>query len=356
MNVAGWVWVATLLGLTALFVVDLAVVGRRPHEPSVRESTAWIGVYVALAVLFGIGIWLASGVDYAGQFAAGWFTEYSLSVDNLFVFMIIMSRFAVPRLYHQRVLFVGILLALAMRGVFITAGAALIHQFAFVFYIFGAFLLYTAWRLARHGVSSESDYTESILVRWSRRVLPMTNSYDSSRVVTRRGGRLVFTPLMVVMIAIGTTDVVFALDSIPAIFGLTTEAYLVFTANVFALMGLRQLYFLLGDLLRRLTYLSAGLSVVLGFIGIKLLLQALHANNLPFINGGQPLTAVPTVPIWLSLAIIFGTLGTATACSLQRREAGHRGGAGQSGGAGPNGRAERNGRVPMRRVDADAHH
>ncbi|MGE5828207.1 MAG: TerC family protein [Micromonosporaceae bacterium] len=296
MDVAGWVWAATMLGLSGLLLVDLLIIGRRPHEPSVRECTLWVCFYVALAALFGLGIWATTGPDYAGQFAAGWLTEYSLSVDNLFVFVIIMSRFAVPRAQQQRVLFIGIVLALIMRGAFIAAGAALVREFVWVFYIFGVFLLITAARLIGHGDDDETDFKENVLIRASR--------------------KLGLAPLLVVMVAIGTTDLIFALDSIPAIFGLTKEPYLVFAANVFALMGLRQLYFLLGGLLRRLTYLSVGLAIVLGFIGVKLVMEALHLNNVPFINGGRPLEWVPEIPIWLSLTIIIATLAITTVWSL----------------------------------------
>ncbi len=317
MDVTGWVWTATLVGLTGLLVVDLLIIGRRPHEPSIRESTIWVSLYVGLAILFGLGIYLTSEPEYAGQFVAGWITEYSLSVDNLFIFVIIMSRFAVPRQYQQKVLLIGIFLALVMRGAFIAAGAALVREFVWVFYIFGAFLLYTAIRLFRHGEGDPSDFRENVLIRWSRKVLPISKEYNGTRLTTRTSvGRLIFTPLLVVMIAIGTTDLIFALDSIPAIFGLTQEPYLVFTANVFALMGLRQLYFLLGGLLDRLTYLSVGLAVVLGFIGVKLVLEALHGNNVPFINGGQPMDGIPEIPIWLSLTVIVLTLTVTTIWSL----------------------------------------
>jgi len=215
------------------------------------------------------------------------------------------------------VLLIGIVLALVMRGAFIAAGAALVNEFVWVFYIFGVFLLYTAVRLFRHGEDDPTDFKENALVRWSRKVLPISKDYDRSRVTTRNSaGRLIFTPLLIVMIAIGTTDLIFALDSIPAIFGLTQEPYLVFTANVFALMGLRQLYFLLGGLLDRLIYLSIGLAMVLGFIGVKLVMEALHGNNVPFINGGQPLTGVPEIPIWLSLTVIVSTLAVTTILSL----------------------------------------
>ncbi len=318
MNVPVWVWVATLVGVGVALTIDLLIVGRRPHEPTMAESSLWVAVYVSLAVVFGLGVWLFAGPDYGAQFAAGWVTEYSLSVDNLFVFVIIMARFGVPRPYQQKVLLTGIVVALVMRGAFIAAGVALIHQFVWVFYLFGAFLLYTAARLVRGPVGGEVAYHENRIIRWSRAVLPIADSYDGARLTTTVGDRrrFAFTPLLVVMIAIGTTDLVFALDSIPAIFGLTTEGYLVFTANVFALMGLRQLYFLLGGLLDRLKYLSVGLSIVLAFIGVKLVAEALHSNNVPFINGGEPVGWAPHIPIWLSLAVILVTLVVTTVASL----------------------------------------
>ncbi|SCF42351.1 TerC family protein [Micromonospora mirobrigensis] len=318
MNVSGMVWAGTLVALTAVLVVDLLIIGRRPHEPSVRESSLWVGFYVGLALLFGAGLWLFYDGSVAGQFYTGWLTEYSLSVDNLFVFVIIMARFAVPRQYQQKVLLIGIVLALVMRGGFIAAGAALISQFSWVFYIFGAFLIYTAVNLARQGEPDEDEFTENLLIRWSRKALPLSKSFDGAKLTTHEAGKRLFTPMLIVMIAIGTTDLIFALDSIPAIFGITQEPYLVFTANVFALMGLRQLYFLLGGLLDRLIYLSYGLAVVLGFIGVKLVLEALADNNLPFINGGEHVGWAPHIPIWLSLLIILGTLLIATVASLAK--------------------------------------
>ncbi|MGN9764976.1 TerC family protein [Micromonospora sp. SD12] len=317
MDVSGLVWAGTLVALTGILLVDLLIIGRRPHEPSVRESSLWVGFYVALALVFGAGLWLTSGASAAGQFYTGWLTEYSLSVDNLFVFVIIMARFGVPRQYQQKVLLIGIVLALVMRGGFIAAGAALISQFSFVFYIFGAFLIYTAINLARQGEPDGEEFSENALIRWSRKALPISRDYDGARMTTHTvKGKRIFTPMLIVMIAIGTTDLIFALDSIPAIFGITQEPYLVFTANVFALMGLRQLYFLLGGLLNRLIYLSYGLAVVLGFIGVKLVLEALADNKLPFINGGEHVSWAPHIPIWLSLTIILGTLAVATAASL----------------------------------------
>ena len=319
LTLSSWVWIATLVALVAVLAVDLLIIGRRPHEPSMKESGAWVAFYVGLAVLFGIGVWVLAGGRYAGEFYTGWLTEYSLSVDNLFVFVIIMARFAVPRRFQQKVLLIGIVLALIMRGLFIAAGAALIAQFSWVFYIFGAFLVYTAVTLAKEGKADEADFKENLLIRWAKRALPVSSSFGNGRltVVTSAGKRL-FTPMLIVMIALGTTDLLFALDSIPAIFGITKEPYLVFTANVFALMGLRQLYFLLGGLLERLVFLNYGLAAVLAFIGAKLFLEALHTNSLPFINGGHEVHWAPEIPIWLSLLIILGTLGVATAASLMK--------------------------------------
>jgi len=317
LNISAWVWIVTLVAVLAVLAVDLLIVGRRPHEPSMKESGGWVAFYVALALAFGAGIWIFAGGQPAAEFYTGWLTEYSLSVDNLFIFMIIMARFAVPRRLQQKVLLIGIVLALLMRGAFIAAGAALISQFSWVFYIFGAFLVYTAISLLKEGENDEDDFKENVLVRWAKRALPVSSAFGDGRmtVVTETGKRL-FTPMLIVMIAIGTTDLLFALDSIPAIFGITKEPYLVFTANVFALMGLRQLFFLLGGLLERLVYLNYGLSAVLAFIGVKLFLEALHTNTIPFINGGHGVHWAPEIPIWLSLLIIIGTLGIATAVSL----------------------------------------
>jgi tellurite resistance protein TerC len=311
------VWAATLIALVLLLALDLLIIGRRPHEPTLRESALWVTFYLILAAAFGLGVLVCSGPQYGGEFFAGWLTEYSLSVDNLFVFVVIMTRFLVPRALQQKALLIGIVLALVMRGGFIAAGAAAIDSFGWIFYFFGAFLVYTAIAMARQRTGSgESEFTENSVIRFARRVLPVTGDYVRGRLVVPEGGRLRVTPLFIVMIALGTTDLIFAFDSIPAIFGLTEEAYLVFTANVFALMGLRQLYFLLGGLLDRLAYLSAGLAVVLGFIGVKLILEALHDNHLPFINGGKPISWAPHIPIWVSLLVIVGTLAVTTVASL----------------------------------------
>ncbi|HLL68526.1 MAG TPA: TerC family protein [Micromonosporaceae bacterium] len=318
MDVPGWVWTATLVGLTALLLFDLVVVARRPHEPSMRESTTWVVFYVTLAIAFGVIIFFTDGPGYSGQFFAGWLTEYSLSIDNLFVFVIIMARFKVPREFQQKALLIGIVLALLMRGAFIAVGAAAIGRFGWIFYLFGFFLVYTAIKLMRTGETDETDFKENVLIRWSRRVLPIAPDYDHSEMVIRRNGKTLLSPMVIVLVAIGTTDLIFALDSIPAIFGLTKEPYLVFTANVFALMGLRQLYFLIGGLLNRLVYLSIGLALVLGFIGVKLILEALHGNNVPFINGGDPVKWAPEISITVSLSVILGTLAITTIASLLR--------------------------------------
>jgi tellurite resistance protein TerC len=317
LNVSAWVWIATLVALVAVLAVDLLIIGRRPHEPTMRESTTWVVFYVTLAVAFGLGVWLVSGGRAAGEFYTGWLTEYSLSVDNLFVFVIIMARFAVPRRFQQKVLLIGIVLALLMRGAFIAAGAALISQFSWVFYLFGAFLVYTAVSLVKENGEQE-EFQENILIRWAKRVLPVSSTFGDGRLTVVAKGRRLFTPMLIVMIAIGTTDLLFALDSIPAIFGITKEPYLVFTANVFALMGLRQLFFLLGNLLERLVFLNLGLAAVLAFIGVKLFLEALHTNTLPFLNGGHGVHWAPEIPIWMSLAVIVGCLGVATVASLAR--------------------------------------
>ena len=310
-----WFEIATFVGLTLLLLADLAIVVRRPHEPSMKEAGLWVGFYITLALIFGVVILAVTNGRYATEFYAGWLTEYSLSVDNLFVFVIIMARFRVPRHLQQEVLMVGIIIALLLRGVFILAGAALIARFTWVFYVFGAFLVYTAVNLVRHRGEAE-EYEENALIRSMRRVLPMTAEFSGARLRVLERGKKVWTPMVVVFLALGTTDLIFALDSIPAIFGLTREPFIVFTANVFALMGLRQLYFLLGGLLKRLVYLSLGLAVILAFIGVKLVLEALHENTLPFINGGEHIEAVPTIPIWLSLSIILGVLLVATVASL----------------------------------------
>jgi tellurite resistance protein TerC len=317
MELPVWFEITTFVGLTVLLLADLAIVARRPHEPSMKEASLWVSFYVGLALIFGVVLLAVTNGRFATEFYAGWLTEYSLSVDNLFVFVIIMARFRVPRHLQQEVLMVGIIIALVLRGLFILAGAAVIARFTWVFYIFGLFLVYTAINLVRHR-DEEDEYEENALIRRIRKVLPMTNEFQGNKLRVTQAGKRLWTPMIVVFLALGTTDLIFALDSIPAIFGLTREPFIVFTANVFALMGLRQLYFLLGGLLKRLVYLSLGLAVILAFIGVKLVLEALHENTLPFINGGEHIESVPTIPIWLSLTIILGVLVVATVASLMK--------------------------------------
>lgn len=322
MQISTELWAATLVVLVLVFVFDFALAARRPHAVSMREASLWTAFYVSAAIAFGLFIAAEFGGTYAGQFYAGWLTEYSLSVDNLFVFVIIMSRFKVPKQNQQFVLLVGIAIALVMRAIFIALGAAAIEQFSWVFYIFGAFLIYTAYHLARHDEEESEEFRENRVIKWVRAILPTTDKYDGARFRTLVDGRKLFTPMLIVMVAIGTTDLLFALDSIPAIFGLTQEPYLVFTANAFALMGLRQLFFLLGGLLDRLVFLSTGLAIVLGFIGVKLILEALHTNELPFINGGHPVEWAPEIPVTVSLGVIVSVLAvTAVASLLHTRRA-----------------------------------
>ena len=278
-DIPTWVWAVTLVLYAALFVLDLAIVGRRPHIPTMAECLRWLGLYVGLAIAFGIGLWAFAGHEIAIEFYAGWITEYSLSVDNLFVFILIMARFYVPRPLQQAVLMYGIVIALVLRAIFIAIGAAVIAQFSWVFYIFGAFLVYTAVKLATHGQDDDEEYHETALVRWLGRVLDTTQEFHGTQLRVLQGGAKVWTPMIVVLLALGTTDLLFALDSIPAIFGLTQSRTSSSRRTCSRCSGLRQLYFLLGGLLERLVYLSIGLSVVLGFIGVKLVLEAMHTTS-----------------------------------------------------------------------------
>ncbi|WP_169165609.1 TerC/Alx family metal homeostasis membrane protein [Cellulomonas taurus] len=320
MDVSPLVWLVSIGAALAILVVDVAVVGRRPHVPSTAECLRYLGVYIGLALVFAGVVALTWGTAPAGEFVAGWLTEYSLSVDNLFVFLLIMTRFAVPRQYQQTALLVGIILALVFRGIFIALGATVIAHFSWVFYLFGLFLVWTAIKVAREGVGDEAgeddDYTPPALVRIVQRVLPTSDRFEGVHLTARENGRRVITPMLLVLIAIGATDLLFAFDSIPAVFGVTREPYLVLMANVFALMGLRQLYFLLGGLLTRLRYLNIGLGVLLGFIGVKLVLQALAENTLPFINGGQEVSWAPEPPTWVSLVVIVLILGVTALTSV----------------------------------------
>ncbi|BBZ31430.1 TerC family protein [Mycolicibacterium confluentis] len=318
MNVSALEWAITLGVTVAVLLFDVVVIGRRPHEPSTRECATYLSIYVGLAILFGIFVWNFHDRQFGLEFFAGWLTEYSLSIDNLFIFIIIMASFKVPKVYQQQALLVGIILALIFRGIFIALGAVAINQFSWIFYIFGAFLVYTAIQLARD--TDHDDDADNRIVKFARNHLKFSENWDGLKLWVKENGSRVMTPMFLVIVALGTTDLLFALDSIPAIYGLTREPYLVFTANVFALMGLRQLYFLLGDLLDRLVYLSQGLAFILLFIGVKLILHALHENELPFINGGEHV-AVPEIPTLWSLGVIILTLFITMILSLLKTRA-----------------------------------
>lgn len=313
----------TTIVLVAIIVLDLLYVTLRPHTPSMKESAAWVGVYTALALVFFGVLWLAHGPADATEFLTGWLTEYSLSIDNLFVFIVILSGFAVPRELQQRVLMLGIIIALVLRGLFIMVGAGIIARFSWVFYLFGAFLLFTAIHQFRSAAAEnkhaakgepEGEQKEGIAQKLARK-LDVVQVYDGLRTRITVDGVKRFTPVLAVLLALGLTDLMFAVDSIPAIFGITQDPFIVLTANLFALMGLRQLYFLLGGLLDRLVHLSYGIAVVLGFIGVKLVLHALSHNELPFINGGHHIP-VPEISTGLSLGVIVGVIGISVATSL----------------------------------------
>ncbi|MBY0178121.1 MULTISPECIES: TerC family protein [Curtobacterium] len=316
MDVPLYVWLITIAGILALLVFDFFSHVRTPHVPHIRESAFWSVVYIALAILFGVGVWVFGGGQAGGEYFAGWLTEKALSVDNLFVFLIIMTTFAVPKEFQQKVLLVGVAIALVARGVFIALGVTIIENFSWVFYLFGILLFWLAWSQAKGGDEHGAEDGDSKLIRLLRRVIPTSDHFDGDRMTTRVNGKRLFTPMLLVMVSIGLTDVLFALDSIPAIFGLTQDAFIVFTANAFSLLGLRQLYFLIAGLLERLIYLGQGLAVILAFIGVKLVFHALHVNEVPFINGGQHVEWAPEIPIWFSLGFILLTITVATVASL----------------------------------------
>lgn len=310
-----WFQTISTAVLVAILLADLLLAVKRPHIPSAKESTAWVAFYAGLALAFAALLWALFGHLRATEFIAGWLTEYSLSIDNLFVFVLIMSRFAVPKIYQQQVLMVGIIMALVLRGLFILVGAALIEQFSWIFYLFGAFLLYTAYHQAFR-TSADEHQTESKLVRLLRKRVHVSDDFDGAKLTTVVNGRRAFTPMLVVFAAIAMTDVMFAFDSIPAIFGITTDPFIVFTANLFALMGLRQLYFLLGGLLDRLEYLKYGISFILAFIGFKLITHAMHVNELPFINGGQHIEWAPNIDSITSLGVIVLSIAVSAVVSV----------------------------------------
>lgn len=316
MDVPTWVWLATVAGIAALLLFDFVFHVRKAHVPTLREAAIWSAIYVGIAIAFGVGILVFAGPTYGGEYFAGYVTEKALSVDNLFVFLIIMSSFLVPREDQQKVLLFGIVFALFARTAFIFVGAALINQFAWVFYLFGLILILTAVNMIKGEMSGGGHGEgENVMVRLARRFLRTSDHYDGDKLFTVENGKRVLTPMLLVMVAIAGTDILFALDSIPAIFGLTQETFIVFTATAFSLMGLRQLYFLIDGLLERLVYLSWGLSAILGFIGVKLILHALHENNLPFVNNGEPI-GVPEISTGLSLSVILGVLVVTVAASL----------------------------------------
>ncbi|WP_370948534.1 TerC family protein [Amycolatopsis sp. cg5] len=304
-----WLWIVTVVGLLALIAVDLVIVDRKPHEVTTKEAAKWVVFYISCALLFFAGLWFFAGHQPAIEFITGYITEYSLSVDNLFIFMIIMASFKVPAIHQHRVLLIGILLALIMRSAFIAIGAALIAQFVWVFFLFGAVLVWTAVSMVR-SKDDEEEYHENALTRWVRKLFPVTDDYHGHKSFVKKDGKRYITPMFVVIVAIGSADLLFAVDSIPAIFGITQEAFLVFTANAFALMGLRQLYFLLGGLVTKLVYLSYGLAIILGFIGAKLFLHALHEYHV-----------VPDwldINNWVSLGVIVVVLTVTTVASLAK--------------------------------------
>jgi TerC family integral membrane protein len=309
MQVPVWVWLATIAVVLCLFAMDFLLVDRRPHAVSVGEAARWVVFYITMAVLFGIGIGYFSGGHEAKQYFAGYVTEYSLSIDNLFVFIVIISAFKVPSAHQHKVLLVGVLGSLILRGALIAAGSAIVSRFEWVFYIFGAFLIATAARLAVPKKTGHEDYREPAGVRVIRRFVPLTDRYHGGSAVVRIKGKRYATPLLLVMAALTFTDLIFAFDSIPAIFGLTDEPYIIFVANAFALMGLRQLYFMVGGLLNRLVYLSHGLAVVLAFIGVKLIFEALADSGVSW---------APHIGIELSLGVIVSILVITTVASLLR--------------------------------------
>jgi tellurite resistance protein TerC len=306
LQISGLTWAVTIGLIVALLALDLALAALRPHRVGFREATAWSVFYILVALAFGAWMWWAHGSEFGTEYLAGYIVEKSLSVDNLFVFVIIMTTFAVPEEHQHKVLTFGIVLALIMRAIFIALGATLLSLFSFMFLIFGLLLIYTAVQLFRHR-DEDPDIEDNAVVKTARRLLPVTDEYVGGKLVTRIDGRRMVTPLMIVLVAIGGIDLLFALDSIPAVFGVTQEAYIVFVANAFALLGLRALFFLVKGLLDRLVYLSTGLSLILAFIGVKLILHWLHVDISP---------AVPEISTPVSLGVIMVVLAVVTVASL----------------------------------------
>jgi tellurite resistance protein TerC len=319
MVVAPWVWQLSIGLITLVILGDLIYQIRKPHEPTFKESAIQSVIYIGLALLFTFLVTEVWGARFGGEYLAGFITEKSLSVDNLFVFLVIFTKFAVPRRLQSQALLIGIVLALILRGIFIAAGAAAIEQFSWVFYIFGLFLLYTAalliWDTLKAG-SHDEKVPGGKATAFIKRHFPTVDEYHGSKLTIVQNGKRFITPLLLVMIAIGMTDLLFALDSIPAVYGLTNEPYIVFMANAFALMGLRQLYFLLSGLMERLKYLGVGLAIILAWIGVKLVIHALHKNELPFLNNGEAIKSIPEISTELSLGFILVTLVVTTVVSL----------------------------------------
>ena len=319
MHVHALAWIILAGIILTMIVVDIVGHVRTPHEPTLKEATWWSVAYIAIALIFGVIVWAVWGPQYGQEYLGGYITEKALSIDNLFVFVIILSSFRVPRKDQQEVLLAGIVIALILRLIFILAGAALIENFSWVFYLFGAWLLWTAIGQVREGAGQDEEdeeYRPPSIVRWVSKIVPVTDGFIGSRMLYRHGGRTYITPMILCVIAVGTADVMFAVDSIPAIYSLTNEAYLVFAANAFSLLGLRQLYFLIDGLLDRIVFLHYGLAAILGFIGFKLINHALHTNELPFTNGGHEVSAIPEPSIAFSLGFIVVTILITVAASL----------------------------------------
>lgn len=316
LNIPVWFEITSLVVLTVILIADLLLILKRPHIPSTKESSLWVAFYVTLALIFAAVLFFIGDSKTSLDFLTGWAMEYSLSIDNLFVFVLIMSQFSVPRRYQQEALMVGIIIALILRAVFILIVGAAVEHLSPIFYLFGAFLVFTAIRQAMPEKHEGDTQTESFIIRMLRRGIDISDSYDGAKIRTVVDGKKMWTPMLIVFVSLGVTDLMFAVDSIPAIFGVTQDPFIVFTANLFALMGLRQLYFLLGDLLEKLKYLHYGVAFILGFIGVKLILHAMHENELPFINGGQPIEWAPDINNWVSLGVIFASMAVATVASL----------------------------------------
>ena len=356
MHVPLSIWLLTSAVILGFFIFDFFSHVRNAHEPSMKESAGWAGFYMAMACIFGGIVWWLWDAEHGMQFFTGYITELSLSVDNLFVFALIMGAFKIPRAYQQKVLLIGIVIALICRLAFILLGAVIIEAWSDVFYLFAAFLLYTAIKMVYDEATDQEDPdpNDMMVVKTLRKVIPVTSSYHGDRLVSAtQAGKKAVTPLFVALLSIGFVDVMFAFDSIPAIFGITQESFLVFTANAFALLGLRQLYFLLNGLLDRLVYLPYGLAVVLGFIGVKLLLHALHENNLSFINSGEGLS-VPEIGTVTSLLVIIGVLAVTAVASMIKDRADIK--AGRLDPDGPSFHIDYDDHGNRRKVDRDGHH